>query len=110
MEAHSDSSVLSVINQEDAVGSLHVLYGNAWRDVVPVGAGEAGTLLVNLGAVDSALRRPRIRAVCAAVRGVFTRERHLCFHIFNDLPLCTSTATAVATDHGSGRQRQSARP
>ena len=39
-----------------------------------------------------------IRVACAAVRGVFASERRLCFHIFHDLPLCTSTATATAAD------------
>ncbi|WVZ82803.1 hypothetical protein U9M48_030023 [Paspalum notatum var. saurae] len=52
MEAHTDSSVLTVIAQEGGVGGLQVLHDGAWRDVVapPGGAGDGdGTLLVNLG-------------------------------------------------------------
>ncbi|KAF8695400.1 hypothetical protein HU200_037633 [Digitaria exilis] len=50
-------------------------------------------------ALEAKIRR-WIRAARAAVRGVFASERRLCFHIFHDLPLCTSTATtAAATSH-----------
>jgi exocyst complex protein 7 len=45
-------------------------------------------------ALEAKIRR-WIRAARAAVRGVFASERRLCFHIFHDLPLCTSTATAA---------------
>ncbi|CAD6224868.1 unnamed protein product [Miscanthus lutarioriparius] len=48
-------------------------------------------------ALEAKIRR-WIRAARAAVRGVFASERRLCFHIFHDLPLCTSTATATAAD------------
>lgn len=53
--AHTDSFVLSVINQEDAVSGLHVLHGGAWRDVVSAGAGKAGTLHINLGNMARAI-------------------------------------------------------
>ncbi|ONM22177.1 Exocyst complex component EXO70B1 [Zea mays] len=46
-------------------------------------------------ALEAKIRR-WIRAARAAVRGVFASERCLCLHIFNDLPLRTSTATAAA--------------
>ncbi|XP_066392860.1 exocyst complex component EXO70B1-like [Miscanthus floridulus] len=39
-----------------------------------------------------------IRTARAAVRGIFASECRLCFHIFHDLPLCTSTATATVAD------------
>ncbi|XP_066397412.1 exocyst complex component EXO70B1-like [Miscanthus floridulus] len=48
-------------------------------------------------ALEAKIRR-WIRAARAAVRGVFASERRLCFHIFHDLPLCTSTAIATAAD------------
>lgn len=44
MEAHTDSSVLTILNEDD-VGGLQVLHENAWFNVVPV----PGTLIVNLG-------------------------------------------------------------
>ncbi|CAN6210776.1 unnamed protein product [Urochloa humidicola] len=46
-------------------------------------------------ALEAKIRR-WIRAARAAVRGVFASERRLCFHIFHDLPLCSSAATAAA--------------
>jgi exocyst complex component 7 len=45
-------------------------------------------------ALEAKIRR-WICAARAAVRGVFASERRLCFHIFHDLPLRTSTATAA---------------
>jgi isopenicillin N synthase-like dioxygenase len=44
MEAHTDSSVLTILNKDDEDG-LQVLHENAWFNVVPV----PGTLIVNLG-------------------------------------------------------------
>lgn len=44
MEAHTDSSVLSILNQ-DMVGGLQVLYGGRWRGVRPL----EGALVVNVG-------------------------------------------------------------
>ncbi|KAJ1257728.1 hypothetical protein BS78_10G018800 [Paspalum vaginatum] len=54
MEAHTDSSVLTVVAQEDGVGGLQVLHDGAWRDVAPGGAGD-GALLVNLGDMARAI-------------------------------------------------------
>ncbi|KAL6861600.1 hypothetical protein ACP4OV_017300 [Aristida adscensionis] len=51
MEAHTDSSVLSVISQ-DLVGGLQVLHGGAWRGVAPR---ADGTLVVNLGDMAQAI-------------------------------------------------------
>jgi exocyst complex protein 7 len=45
-------------------------------------------------ALEAKIRR-WIRAARAAVRGVFASERRLCFHIFHDLPLCSSNATST---------------
>lgn len=44
MEAHTDSSVLSILNEDD-VGGLQILHRGKWLDVKPI----ADTLIVNLG-------------------------------------------------------------
>ncbi|KAJ3687623.1 hypothetical protein LUZ61_016787 [Rhynchospora tenuis] len=44
MEAHTDSSVLTILNEDD-IGGLQVLHENAWFNIMPV----PGTLIVNLG-------------------------------------------------------------
>lgn len=44
MEVHTDSSVLSILNQ-DEVGGLEVLKDKEWIEVRPV----SNTLIVNLG-------------------------------------------------------------
>lgn len=44
MEAHTDSSVLTVVDQDD-VGGLQILDGGAWFHVKPV----ANTLIVHIG-------------------------------------------------------------
>jgi hypothetical protein len=46
-------------------------------------------------ALEAKIRR-WIRAARAAVRGVFASERRLCFHIFHDLPISSSTISAAA--------------
>ncbi|CAL5088155.1 unnamed protein product [Urochloa decumbens] len=46
-------------------------------------------------ALEAKIRR-WIRAARAAVRGVFASERRLCFHIFHDLPLCSSAGAGAA--------------
>ncbi|XP_078179066.1 gibberellin 2-beta-dioxygenase 8-like isoform X2 [Carex rostrata] len=59
MEAHTDSSVLTILNEDD-VGGLQVLHENAWFNVVPV----PGTLIVNLGDLmqeDNVLRSSTYR-------------------------------------------------
>uniref|UniRef100_A0A7N0ZU51 Fe2OG dioxygenase domain-containing protein n=1 Tax=Kalanchoe fedtschenkoi TaxID=63787 RepID=A0A7N0ZU51_KALFE len=45
MEAHTDSSVLSILSQDDEVSGLEVLKEDEWVQVKPV----AGSLVVNLG-------------------------------------------------------------
>ena len=79
MEAHTDSSVLSVINQ-DHVGGLQVLHGGAWRDVAP---GDTGTLLVNLGDMARAMSGDAFRAVRHRVAASRGGERvSLCYFAF----------------------------
>lgn len=45
MEAHTDSSVLSILNQDDEVSGLQVLKDDQWLTVKPI----PNTLIVNLG-------------------------------------------------------------
>uniref|UniRef100_A0A0D9ZKE2 Fe2OG dioxygenase domain-containing protein n=1 Tax=Oryza glumipatula TaxID=40148 RepID=A0A0D9ZKE2_9ORYZ len=51
MEPHTDSSVLSIILDQDHVGGLQVMRDGAWRDVAPA----PGELLVNLGDMMTAI-------------------------------------------------------
>jgi len=44
LTAHTDSSVLSILNQDD-VGGLQILHDNQWLNVTPI----PDTLIVNLG-------------------------------------------------------------
>ncbi|CAL5050567.1 unnamed protein product [Urochloa decumbens] len=82
MEAHTDSSVLSVINQ-DLVGGLQVLHGGAWRDVAPGGTGIDGTLLVNLGDMARAISSDAFRSVLHRVAASHGKERmSLCYFAF----------------------------
>lgn len=79
MEAHTDSSVLSVINQ-DLVGGLQVLHDGAWRDVAPA---DAGTLLVNLGDMARAISGDAWRSVRHRVAASRAAERlSLCYFAF----------------------------
>ncbi|XP_066333056.1 gibberellin 2-beta-dioxygenase 8-like isoform X1 [Miscanthus floridulus] len=81
MEAHTDSSVLSVINQ-DAVGGLQVHHDGAWRDVAP-GGGETGTLLVNLGDMAQAISGDAYCSVRHRVAASQAAERlSLCYFAF----------------------------
>lgn len=45
MEVHTDSSVLSILNQDDQVSGLQVLKDGHWLTVKPI----SDTLIVNLG-------------------------------------------------------------
>ncbi|KAF7026588.1 hypothetical protein CFC21_038693 [Triticum aestivum] len=57
MEAHTDSSVLSILNQ-DMVGGLQVFHGGRWCFVRPV----EGALVVNVGDMLQAMSRARTGA------------------------------------------------
>ncbi|CAN6208935.1 unnamed protein product [Urochloa humidicola] len=82
MEAHTDSSVLSVINQ-DLVGGLQVLHDGAWRDVAPGGGGGDGTLVVNLGDMARAISGDAFRSVRHRVAASRGEERlSLCYFAF----------------------------
>ncbi|OEL32703.1 Gibberellin 2-beta-dioxygenase 8 [Dichanthelium oligosanthes] len=82
MEVHTDSSVLSVINQ-DLVGGLQVLHDGAWRDVAPGGGGGGDTLLVNLGDIAQAISGDAYRSVRHRVAASRGAERlSLCYFAF----------------------------
>ncbi|KAL6606300.1 hypothetical protein ACP70R_041953 [Stipagrostis hirtigluma subsp. patula] len=79
MEAHTDSSVLSIINQDD-VGGLQVLHGGAWRGVAPA----PGTLLVNLGDMARAISGDAFASVRhrVAAAGAGAGRLSLCYFAF----------------------------
>ncbi|KAM3336718.1 hypothetical protein ACQJBY_030627 [Aegilops geniculata] len=80
MEAHTDSSVLSILNQ-DTVGGLQVFYGGRWLAVRPV----EGALVVNVGDMLQAMsggayRSPEHRVVAPAWTEV--DRMSLCYFAF----------------------------
>ncbi|KAK3131466.1 hypothetical protein QOZ80_6AG0506780 [Eleusine coracana subsp. coracana] len=85
MEAHTDSSVLSIINQ-DLVGGLQVLHDGRWRDVAGGGAGnnEDTDLLVNLGDMAQAISGDAWRSVRhrVAASGADAERLSLCYFGF----------------------------
>jgi isopenicillin N synthase-like dioxygenase len=79
MEAHTDSSVLSIINQ-DLVGGLQVLHEGSWLDVAPA-SGDA--LLVNLGDMAQAISGDTYRSARHRVAASRGAERlSLCYFGF----------------------------
>ncbi|CAL5050566.1 unnamed protein product [Urochloa decumbens] len=79
IEAHTDSTTLSIINQ-DLAGGLQVLHDGAWRDVAP---GE--TLLVNLGDMARAISADAYVSVphrVAASRAGGDGRLSLCYFAF----------------------------
>ncbi|TVT98086.1 hypothetical protein EJB05_56628, partial [Eragrostis curvula] len=85
MEPHTDSSVLSIINQ-DLVGGLQVVHDGAWRDVAPApaGGGDGDTLLlVTLGDMAQAISGDAYHSVRHRVAASRERERlSLCYFAF----------------------------
>ncbi|URE48370.1 2OG-Fe(II) oxygenase superfamily [Musa troglodytarum] len=78
MEAHTDSSVLSIVNQDD-VGGLQVLRGGGWSCVEPI----ADTLIVNLGDIMQAISDDQYKSVEHRVRVNRSKERiSLCYFGF----------------------------
>nr|QSQ68580.1 hypothetical protein PY_016684 [Puya raimondii] len=78
MEAHTDSSVLSILNQDD-VGGLQILHRGEWLDVKPV----ADTLIVNLGDMMQAISSDRYKSVeHRVVANPFTERKSLCYFAF----------------------------
>ncbi|WOL01908.1 hypothetical protein Cni_G10627 [Canna indica] len=78
MEPHTDSSVLSIVNQDD-VGGLQILQNGSWFDVKPV----AGSLIINLGDIMQAISDDEYKSV--EHRVIVNRERErlsLCYFAF----------------------------
>ncbi|XP_058075035.1 gibberellin 2-beta-dioxygenase 6 isoform X2 [Magnolia sinica] len=78
MDAHTDSSVLSILNQ-DEVGGLQVLKDLKWVDVRPI----PGTLVVNLGDMMQAMSNEEYKSVKHRVVVNGRRERFsICYFAF----------------------------
>nr|UXG53457.1 GA2ox8 [Liriodendron chinense] len=78
MDAHTDSSVLSILNQ-DEVGGLQVLRDLKWVDVRPI----PGTLVVNLGDMMQAMSNDEYKSVKHRVVVNGRRERlSICYFGF----------------------------
>ncbi|XP_072959401.1 gibberellin 2-beta-dioxygenase 6-like [Typha angustifolia] len=78
MEAHTDSSVLSIVNQ-DNVGGLQVLQDSTWFNVTPI----PDTLIVNLGDMMQAISGDEYKSVEHRVLANRDTERiSLCYFAF----------------------------
>nr|CAD1828811.1 unnamed protein product [Ananas comosus var. bracteatus] len=78
MEAHTDSSVLSILNEDD-VGGLQILHRGEWLDVKPI----ADTLIVNLGDMMQGISSDRYKSVeHRVVASPFTERKSLCYFAF----------------------------
>ncbi|XP_057955126.1 gibberellin 2-beta-dioxygenase 6 [Malania oleifera] len=79
LEEHTDSSVLSILNQDDVVGGLQFLKDNEWLHVKPV----PDTLVVNIGDMMQAMSDDEYRSVKHRVVGNKQRERiSICYFVF----------------------------
>ncbi|KAK8454697.1 hypothetical protein SEVIR_4G015466v4 [Setaria viridis] len=66
IQAHTDSTTLSIINQDAASGGsggLQVHHDGAWRDLAAPGVPDDGALLVNLGDMAKAISADAYRSV-----------------------------------------------
>ncbi|CAH2069506.1 unnamed protein product [Thlaspi arvense] len=79
MEVHTDSSVISIL-KEDETGGLEIMKGEEWFCVKPV----ANTLIVNLGDMMQAMSDDEYKSVTHRVKKKdMTRERHsVCYFVF----------------------------
>ncbi|XP_062016061.1 gibberellin 2-beta-dioxygenase 6-like [Rosa rugosa] len=78
MDVHTDSSVLSILNQ-DEVGGLEVLKDNQWFTVKPI----RNTLVVNLGDMMQAISDDEYTSVKHRVKVNEYRERiSICYFVF----------------------------
>ncbi|XP_020267475.1 gibberellin 2-beta-dioxygenase 8-like [Asparagus officinalis] len=78
MVAHTDSSVLSILNQVD-VGGLQVLHNDQWFNVEPI----SETLVVNLGDMMQAMSNDEYKSVEHRVLASGSKERmSLCYFAF----------------------------
>ncbi|KAG4989344.1 hypothetical protein AAZX31_11G197400 [Glycine max] len=79
MEAHTDSSVLSILNQDDEVSGLQVLKDDQWLTVKPI----PNTLIVNLGDMMQAISDDRYKSVTHRVSINKHKERiSICYFVF----------------------------
>lgn len=80
MEAHTDSSVLSVLNHEyDEVGGFQVWHDNTWFNVNPM----LGTLVVNLGDMMQVISNDEYKSVEHRVLANKRKERiSVCYFSF----------------------------
>ncbi|KAJ4875201.1 2-oxoglutarate (2OG) and Fe(II)-dependent oxygenase superfamily protein [Raphanus sativus] len=79
MEVHTDSSVISIL-KEDETGGLEIMKGEEWLRVKPV----ADTLIINLGDMMQAISDDEYKSVKHRVKKKDrTRERHsVCYFVF----------------------------
>ncbi|KAL0735106.1 hypothetical protein Bca4012_011316 [Brassica carinata] len=79
MEVHTDSSVISIL-KEDETGGLEIMKGEEWFRVKPV----ADTLIINLGDMMQAISDDEYKSVKHRVKKKDrTRERHsVCYFVF----------------------------
>ncbi|XP_068311387.1 gibberellin 2-beta-dioxygenase 8-like [Pyrus communis] len=78
MDVHTDSSVLSILNQ-DEVGGLEVLKDNEWFSVNPI----PNTLIVNLGDMMQAISNDKYKSVKHRVKVNRSKERiSICHFVF----------------------------
>ncbi|OIW04371.1 hypothetical protein TanjilG_32563 [Lupinus angustifolius] len=71
MEVHTDSSVLTILNQQDIVSGLEVLRDNQWLTINPI----SNTLIVNIGDLMQALSDDRYKSVVHRVKVNREKER-----------------------------------
>ncbi|KAJ0266771.1 DIOX_N domain-containing protein [Hirschfeldia incana] len=79
MEVHTDSTVISIL-KEDETGGLEIMKGEEWFRIKPV----ANTLIVNLGDMMQAISDDEYKSVKHRVKKKDrTRERHsVCYFVF----------------------------
>ncbi|XP_027337687.1 gibberellin 2-beta-dioxygenase 8-like [Abrus precatorius] len=79
MEAHTDSSILSILNQNDEVSGLQVLKDDQWLTIKPI----SDTFIVNLGDMMQAISDDRYKSVTHRVKINKHRERiSICYFVF----------------------------
>ncbi|KAK7276007.1 hypothetical protein RIF29_17137 [Crotalaria pallida] len=71
MEVHTDSSVLTILNQEDIVSGLQVLKDDQWLGVKPI----SNTLIVNIGDLTQAMSDDRYKSAVHRVKVNKQKER-----------------------------------
>ncbi|KAM7252190.1 hypothetical protein ACFE04_024073 [Oxalis oulophora] len=81
MDVHTDSSVLSILSQQDLVAGLEFFKDNQWINVNPI----PNTLVVNLGDLMQAISDDKYVAVKHRVKVNKEVERiSICYFVFSD--------------------------